>query len=117
MDKIEELATHDVTGILAGIKSRDAWGRQDRQSTLLFEDERLRISLIAMHASTAIARHKVDCPISVQVIEGKLKFNTDKESAVLQRGQILTLKAGVWHDLEAIEETAFLLTKTVGWLP
>ncbi|WMJ73617.1 hypothetical protein RCC89_10650 [Cytophagaceae bacterium ABcell3] len=39
-----------------------------------------------------------------------MKFNTDKNSAILNKGDLLSLEATVRHSVKAIEDTAFLLT-------
>ena len=63
-----------------------------------------------MHADTAIPSHQADCAISLQVIEGSLRFGTDSQAVTLKKGDLLTLKAGISHAIEAVEESAFLLT-------
>jgi quercetin dioxygenase-like cupin family protein len=63
-----------------------------------------------MHAGTTIPSHRADSPISLQVIEGVLKFSADAQTVTLGQGQLLTLHAGMPHVVEAVEESAFLLT-------
>lgn len=47
--------------------------------------------LIALHKDAVMPRHTADGIISVQVIEGKMQFNTDEHSLELNTGQMLAL--------------------------
>ena len=57
-------------------------------------------------------RHTADGIISVQVLEGLIQFNTDKQSVELGKGQMLALHERIPHSVKAIRETVFLLTLT-----
>ena len=57
-----------------------------------------------------MATHTAKGIISVQVLEGQIKFTTDAQTAALNKGQMLTLHEGIPHSVLAIEETVFLLT-------
>jgi quercetin dioxygenase-like cupin family protein len=46
----------------------------------------------------------------VQVVEGRLQVRTDAEPVTLKKGQMLALQAGTRHEIEALEESALLLT-------
>jgi quercetin dioxygenase-like cupin family protein len=56
--------------------------------------------------------HRTNSPISLQVIEGVLKFSADVQTVTLRQGQLLALHAGLPHVGEAVEESVFLLTVT-----
>jgi quercetin dioxygenase-like cupin family protein len=104
------LLTFDLSALLTQIKSEDAWRKGSRNAMTLFKGQRLRVVLVAMHAGTAIPSHRADSPISLQVIEGVLKFSADAHTVTLRQGQLLTLHAGMPHVVEAVEESVFLLT-------
>ena len=113
----ENLSRFNLETLLSQVKNTEAWKKGDRGSIVLRDGGPLRVVLIAMHASSVIPPHKVDSPISVQTVEGSIIFKTDKESVSLGKGQILTLEAGIQHSLEALEESAFLLTRTTNSRP
>ena len=73
----------------------------------------MRIVLIALHAGAEMATHTADGIISVQVLEGKIKFTTDIKTVELSKGQMLALHERIPHSVVAIEETAFVLTLTI----
>ncbi len=67
-----------------------------------------------MKTGTHMNDHKADARISIQAVRGKLLLHVpDQKSLELSTGQLLTLDCGMHHDVEALEESAFLLT--VAW--
>ena len=68
--------------------------------------------LIALHEGAEMARHTADGIISVQVLEGQMQFNTERQSVELSKGQMLALHERIPHSVLAIKETIFLLTLT-----
>ena len=106
-----KLPSFDLETLLNQIKNAESWKKESCSSIVLRNGKPLRVTLIAMHASAIIPPHSVDSPISVQVVEGLITFKADEKSASLEKGQMLTLEAGISHSLEAPEESAFLLTR------
>lgn len=104
----------DIPELLKQIKSEEDWSKEPRNAIILHKSHGMRIVLVAMHAGTAIQPHTADYPISLQVVEGSLKFNAGSKSATLRQGQMLTLHEGIRHDIKAPEESAFLLTLATG---
>ncbi len=107
------LATFDLKKTLAGIKAQDAWRKGDRSARTLIKDHRQRITLVALRGGTTVAPHQANGSISVQMLEGSMKFMTPLRTAVLAKGQILTLQAKIQHSMEALGDCAFLLTLSV----
>lgn len=92
------------------IKEEEAWRKNDRNAITVFKTTGMNIVLIAMHAHAEMKTHTAPGTISVQVLDGNIKFNTADESLEIKKGQLLTLHAGVSHSVLATEETVFLLT-------
>jgi len=59
--------------------------------------------------------HTEDGIISIQVIDGRMKFNADNRSVELNKGQILALHKGIQHSVLAVEETLFYLHLLQHW--
>jgi quercetin dioxygenase-like cupin family protein len=104
------LLTFDLPAVLAQLKREDTWAHTPRTGITLLKGQRLRVTLVALHAGTTIPSHQADGPITVQVIEGTLMFRTEAQTLRLQAGHLVTLQGGMPHALEAVEESAFLLT-------
>lgn len=104
------LLTFDIPALLTQMKQESRWQTGNRNAITLLKAQRLRVVLVAMHASTVIPLHHADGPISVQVVEGCLVFSAGSRDVTLGKGQLLTLQPGIAHGLRAIDECAYLLT-------
>ena len=102
----------DILAIVKQIKNEKPWNESDRNAITAFKTNGLSIVLIALHQNAVMTQHKVDGLMSIQVIEGEIKFSTDDESINLKTGQMLALHSGILHSILAVEETVFLLTVT-----
>jgi quercetin dioxygenase-like cupin family protein len=72
--------------------------------------------LTALHKGTEIDSFQANDSITFQIIEGKLKFHTRRESVILEKGQSLTLHEKIKYSLLTKEETIYLLTISSGTL-
>lgn len=104
------LLTFDPRALVQQIKNEEAWRNGERYTMPLFKTERMRVMLIALKAGAALSSHRADGPITVQVIEGRIRFSAESQAVTLNEGQMLTLQAGLPHAVEAPEESVFLLT-------
>ncbi|WP_299701471.1 cupin domain-containing protein [uncultured Pontibacter sp.] len=104
------LFTTDLPALALELKGEESWQKSGRGSRTIFKSESMRILLNVMQAGSEIKPHQAPGPISVHVIEGRIRFNTEAEAVVLTKGQLLTLQEHVRHSVEALEETTFLLT-------
>jgi quercetin dioxygenase-like cupin family protein len=71
-----------------------------------------RVVLIVMKTGGCLEKHRTVGRISVQTLEGRIRFSTAERSVELAFGQMLTLEHDVPHDVEGIVDSAFLLTIT-----
>jgi quercetin dioxygenase-like cupin family protein len=97
------------------LKNAPAWQQAaGRSSETLVKYEDFRIVLVAMKAESRMSHHHADGPISVQGIQGRIRLHLPEGQGVeLGPGDILALERGLKHDVEALEESAFLLT--ISW--
>lgn len=85
-----------------------------RSSETLVKYEHFRIVLALMKTESRMSQHHADGPISVQGIQGRIRLHLPEGQTVeLGPGDILALAPGLKHDVEALEESAFLLT--ISW--
>lgn len=106
------LVTIDIFSFIKQIKKEKKWKKTDRNAITVFKTDGLRIVLIALHKGAEMVKHSAEGMISIQVLEGKLQFNTDLQSVKLGKGQMLALHEGIPHSLLAKKKTIFLLTLT-----
>ena len=102
----------DLPSFIEQIRKEKKWKDTDRNAITVFKATGLRIVLIALRKGAEMIKHKADGLISLQVLEGKMQFNTDERSVKLGAGQMLALHEGIPHSLLAKKKTIFLLTLT-----
>ena len=102
----------DLPSFIEQIRKEKTWKDADRNAITVFKANGLRIVLIALRKGAEMIKHKADGLISLQVLEGKMQFNTDERSVKLGAGQMLALHEGIPHSLLAKKKTIFLLTLT-----
>ena len=66
-----------------------------------------------MKANTRMNEHRAEGRISIHHLLGKICVHLPDQKVNLSAGQLLVLDCGMVHDVEALEESAFLLT--VSW--
>jgi len=106
------LVSIDIPSFIEQLKQESTWKESDRNTITVFKTNGLRIVLIALHEGAEMAKHKAEGIISVQVLEGQLKFTTDIKSVELSKGQMLALHERIPHSVLALKEAVFLLTLT-----
>ena len=104
------ITTFDLSTLISEIKTGDTWKSRDRNAITLTRSHGLQITLLAMHAGTTKSWHQVECPIRIQLFEGRLEFITDAKVVSLKKGDILILQKGIRHHMKTIEESVILLT-------
>ena len=70
----------------------------------------LQMTLRRMKPNTRIPEHYNPGRICVQTLFGYIRMHADGRTFDLRGGQCLVLDRAVVHDVEAVEESAFLLT-------
>ncbi len=96
------------------LQNEDSWRRNSgRSSKTLAKYPDLHVVLILMKANTHLGEHHVDARISIQLIQGKIRVRLPERNVNLETGDLLTLDYAVLHNVEALEESAFLIT--ISW--
>jgi len=119
MTRLPELA-HDVIRRNIGkelekLKEAPSWQRESgRSSETLVKYDEFRIVLVRMKPGSYMSHHRAEGPISIHVIDGKIRVHLPEDRMEdLVPGNLLTLGRCLEHDVEALEESAFLLT--IAW--
>ena len=106
------LVSIDIPALTAQLKQEPTWKESDRNSITVFKTNGMRIVLIGLRAGAEMAKHTANGHISLQVLEGQIKFTTADKSVELSKGLMLVLHQSIPHSVLAIKETIFLLTLT-----
>ena len=94
------------------LRSETTWNTGRNARTLLKYDD-LRVVLTALQANIRISEHKTVGRITVHMLSGHLRLNASGRTFDLRPGSLVGLDRGTAHDIEALEESAFLLT--IAW--
>lgn len=92
------------------VKNETTWKDSDRNSVTIFKSETMRIVLIGLHENAEMKPHTANGVISVQVLQGQITFMTEKQSALVEKGQMIALSENILHSIRALTESFFLLT-------
>lgn len=106
----DPLRTFDLPALLKQIKSEETWRTAHRSAMTLAKTQELRVVLVALHAGSVLPPHRAEGAITVQTVQGEIKFSAATKTVSLKEGRMLTLQKGLEHSVEAVEESAFLLT-------
>ena len=99
----------DVTSELEQLRREAAWPSGQNAKTLVKFDD-LRIVLMALKARSRIPGHQTEGRISIHAIAGHIQVRAQGRTFDLPSGRLLTLDRRLPHDVEALEDSAFLLT-------
>lgn len=84
--------------------------RSGRNARTLLKDGPLRVTLVVLGPGGELAEHEAAGPITVQVIEGRVRFSAGGEDHELGPGQLLAAGPGVRHAVTSHDGGSFLLT-------
>ena len=84
-----------------------------RKAKTLISTGDFRTVLMVLRAHAQLATHRAPGRISIHVIDGTIQVRAEGRTFALPAGTLLTLERGVPHDVEALDESAFLLTVSV----
>lgn len=119
LTRLPELASgvirRNIGDELGKLKEAPSWQRESgRSSETLVKYEEFRIVLVRMKPGSYMSHHRAEGPISIHVIHGKIRVHLPEDRMEdLNPGDLLTLERGLEHDVEALDESAFLLT--IAW--
>lgn len=103
----------DLTAELEQLHREEEWTTTGRNSKTLVKHPDFRIVLTIIRGNTRIREHHAEGLISVQTIAGHLHMHIPERTVDLPMGHLLVLDRALPHDVEALEDSAFLLT--IAW--
>jgi quercetin dioxygenase-like cupin family protein len=102
----------DLARELDQLHREPAWSSGQNAKTLVKFDD-FRVVLTALKAHAGLPGHQTDGRISIQTIAGRIQVRAEGRTFDLPTGGLLVLDQGLRHDVEALEESAFLLS--IAW--
>lgn len=103
------MLTFDLNGEIERLRNEDAW-QGGRNSKTLVKNADFQIVLTVLQANSRLHEHKAAGRISVQTVAGHTRIHVEDNVIDLPAGHLLALDRALLHDVEALQNSAFLLT-------
>lgn len=108
------LLRFNLSDELLHLREEDSWQRETgRSSKTLAKYSDFRIVLVLMKANTQMKEHHADARISIHSLQGSIRIHLPDQKVDLTAGELMALDYGIHHDVEALQESAFLIT--ISW--
>lgn len=102
----------DLAREVEQLHSEPEWETGQNAKTLVKYDD-FRIVLTGLRSGGRIPTHQTEGRISIHTVRGHIQVRAEGRTFDLPAGRVLTLDRGLRHDVEALEDSAFLLT--IAW--
>jgi quercetin dioxygenase-like cupin family protein len=106
------MLSFDLNAEIEGLRKENAW-QGGRNSKTLVKHTDFRVVLTVLKAGARLHEHKAAGRISVQAVAGHIQMHVEEKVFDLPAGHLLALERAIPHDVEALEDSAFLLT--IAW--
>ena len=105
--------TFDLAAEAEALRQEPTWQQSGHNAKTLIKHPDVRVVLIALRKGARMQEHKTDQCVTIHALQGNLRLHLPSNTIDLQTGSIIALDHTVVHDVEALEESVFLLT--LGW--
>ena len=107
-----ENLTFDLAGQIADLRQDESYVRSGRVGRTLVKAGPLRLTLTVIAEGVQIGTHHAVSPMTLQPLEGVLRYRVGDDEFEIGRGEVLFFGPGHAQDIRALEDTALLLTIT-----
>jgi quercetin dioxygenase-like cupin family protein len=97
---------------LERLTQEPTWRERGRNAITLTKEPGLRLVLMVLGQGTKISEHQAAGPLTLHVLSGSVIFRRHGSADTLGAGELIVLEAAIDHEVEALEESAVLLTLT-----
>jgi len=95
---------------LEQLREEPTWRGRGRNSITLTKEPGLRLVLMLLGKGTRLSEHRAAGPLTFHVLTGSVIFRAGVRVESLGSGELIVLESTVAHEVEALEESACLLT-------
>jgi len=104
--------TFDLGSQIAELREDENYTRSGRVGRTLVKAGALRLTLVVVGAGVDVGTHQAESPMTLQPVQGRLRYRVDEEYFEIGEGEVLFFGPGHAQDIRALEDTALLLTIT-----
>jgi quercetin dioxygenase-like cupin family protein len=106
----EHGVVYDLTAIEHELRQEEAYLRGGHTGRTLVRESDLRVVLVAVQGGARIAEHDAETSVSIHALSGHVRLHLPERIVDLSAGRLLALGPRIEHDVEALVDSAFLLT-------
>ena len=99
---------------LERLRQEPTWRTSGRNAITLAKEPALRVVLMLLAKGTKLSEHQAAGPLTFHVLSGSVTFRAGARVESLGSRELIVLEASVAHEVEALEESACLLTLASG---
>lgn len=100
----------DLGAQIEELRKDDGYVRSGRVGRTLVKAGSLRITLTVVAEGVDIGTHHAASPMTLQPLEGRLRYRVGDDEHEIGRGEVLFFGPGHAQDIRALADTALLLT-------
>jgi quercetin dioxygenase-like cupin family protein len=83
---------------------------EDRRAVTLIRESGMHVVLVSLKRGAVLREHAAPGPATVQVLDGHVRIDLGDDHIDASFGRLVAFDAGVRHEVEALEDSALLLT-------
>ena len=99
----------DLAAEAEQLRREETWKRGRNTRTLMKYDD-LRVVLTVLQSGKCVPVHKTDSRVSVHMLSGHIRLSAFGRTFDMLPGSLLALDPDAPHDIEALADSAYLLT-------
>ena len=107
-----EQLVFDLAGQIREMRHDDDYVRGGRIGRTLVKTGPIRLTLTLLDDGVEVSTHHAETPMTLQVLEGGIRYRIEDEDFTLTQGQVLFFGPGHAREIRALGRTALLLTIT-----
>ena len=106
--------SYDLDEQIEELRADDKYVKTGGLGRTLVKEGALRLTMTVLAEGAEVGTHHAAAPMTLQVLEGRLRYRMGEEEFELEAGDLLFFGPGHAQDIRALEDTALLLTITGG---
>ena len=99
-----------LAGELSRLKQESTWRTSGRNAITLTKLPALRLVLLLLGKGITMPEHQAVGPLTLHVLSGSVAFRVGDRTDKVEAGELIVLESAIGHEVEALEESACLLT-------
>lgn len=103
------MLTFDLAQEVLRLESEQPWQAEHTANTIVKYPD-LRIVLVALKAGARLPQHRTAGRVAIQSVSGEIFVRLQGDVIDMPQGKLLTIDRDVPHDVEAKQDSVFLLT-------